>query len=108
MPQAIKSLPRSLSAKPLSTALSAVVWCGRSCLRGLIVGAAAFGLNCAQSRTLFSSAKRSIFETGTFWPTSASSACSLQWLVVATMSRWVKGAFPEAVKKLSMSAFWSL
>jgi hypothetical protein len=42
---------------------------------------------------------------------SAASAFSLQSFVVVTMRRWAKHFLPEAVKKLSMSAFmtrWSL
>ena len=59
-----------------------------------------------QSIWLLSRSCKSILLTGGCWSRSASSACSLQWLVVLTMMRWVNGFLPEAVKKLSMSAFW--
>ena len=48
---------------------------------------------------------RSILMTGGCWFCSASSACSLQLLVVVMITRCVNGFFPEAVKKLSMSLF---
>jgi len=40
-----------------------------------------------QSIWLFSRSNRSILLTGGCWSRSASSACSLQWLVVQTMTR---------------------
>lgn len=61
----------------------------------------------AQSIWLFSRSWRSMRVTGGCWPTSASSAFPLQLEVVQTMMRWVNGCWPEAVKKLSMSFFWT-
>ena len=68
----------------------------------------ALGLNLAQSIWLASRSWSVILLTGTCCPWSAASALSDQWSVVLTISRWTNGFRPEAVKKLSMSAFWSL
>ena len=104
VPHAMMSLPRSNCSNPFVTCPSATSWCGRSAFFARTAGAF-FGVKRDQSMTLPSSAARSIFVTGVCWSRSASSACSLQSLVVVTMRRRAKGFLPDAVKKLSMSAF---